>query len=49
MAGPNLDIHILRTLVTAQQLGGFNRAAQRVGAVAIGGEPTDSQTGRAVG
>ncbi|MBV8273973.1 MAG: LysR family transcriptional regulator [Verrucomicrobia bacterium] len=27
----NLDIDILRTLVTAQQLGGFNRAAQRVG------------------
>ena len=26
-----LDIDILRTLVTAQQLGGFNRAAQRVG------------------
>src|SRR5258707_10269797 len=27
----NLDTGILRTLVTAQQLGGFNRAAQRVG------------------
>jgi DNA-binding transcriptional LysR family regulator len=27
----NLDIDILRTLVTAQRLGGFNRAAQRVG------------------
>ena len=27
----NLDIDILRTLLTAQQLGGFNRAAQRVG------------------
>ena len=27
----NLDIGILRTLVSAQQLGGFNRAAQRVG------------------
>jgi DNA-binding transcriptional LysR family regulator len=27
----NLDIDILRTLVTAQSLGGFNRAAQRVG------------------
>jgi DNA-binding transcriptional LysR family regulator len=27
----NLDIDILRTLVIAQQLGGFNRAAQRVG------------------
>jgi DNA-binding transcriptional LysR family regulator len=27
----NLDTDILRTLVTAQQLGGFNRAAQRVG------------------
>jgi DNA-binding transcriptional LysR family regulator len=31
MGGINLDIDILRTLVTAQQLGGFNRAAQRVG------------------
>jgi DNA-binding transcriptional LysR family regulator len=31
MDGTNLDIDILRTLVTAQQLGGFNRAAQRVG------------------
>jgi DNA-binding transcriptional LysR family regulator len=31
MLGTNLDIDILRTLVTAQQLGGFNRAAQRVG------------------
>ena len=27
----NLDIDILRTLITAQRLGGFNRAAQRVG------------------
>jgi len=27
----NLDIDILRTLITAQSLGGFNRAAQRVG------------------
>lgn len=27
----NLDIDILRTLVAAQNLGGFNRAAQRVG------------------
>jgi DNA-binding transcriptional LysR family regulator len=27
----NLDMEILRTLVTAQQLGGFKRAAQRVG------------------
>jgi DNA-binding transcriptional LysR family regulator len=27
----NLDTDILRTLVTAQQLGGFNRAAQRIG------------------
>jgi DNA-binding transcriptional LysR family regulator len=27
----NLDIDILRTLVTAQSLGGFNRAAQRIG------------------
>jgi DNA-binding transcriptional LysR family regulator len=27
----NLDIDILRTLLTAQQLGGFNRAAERVG------------------
>jgi len=31
MAPTNLDIDILRTLLTAQQLGGFNRAAQRVG------------------
>jgi DNA-binding transcriptional LysR family regulator len=31
MLPTNLDIDILRTLVTAQQLGGFNRAAQRVG------------------
>jgi DNA-binding transcriptional LysR family regulator len=31
MIRTNLDIDILRTLVTAQQLGGFNRAAQRVG------------------
>src|SRR6201997_3701642 len=27
----NLDIDILRTLTTAQSLGGFNRAAQRIG------------------
>lgn len=31
MLRTNLDTDILRTLVTAQQLGGFNRAAQRVG------------------
>jgi DNA-binding transcriptional LysR family regulator len=31
MSPINLDIDILRTLVIAQQLGGFNRAAQRVG------------------
>lgn len=31
MSRTNLDIDILRTLVTAQQLGGFNRAAKRVG------------------
>src|SRR5215467_11174197 len=31
MSATNLDIDILRTLVTAQQLGAFNRAAQRVG------------------
>lgn len=31
MSRINLDIDILRTLVIAQQLGGFNRAAQRVG------------------
>lgn len=31
MLRTNLDIDILRTLVTAQQLGGFNRAAQQVG------------------
>jgi DNA-binding transcriptional LysR family regulator len=31
MGGTNLDMDILRTLLTAQQLGGFNRAAQRVG------------------
>ena len=31
MDEPNLDIDILRTLVTAQRLGGFKRAAQRVG------------------
>ena len=29
----NLDIDILRTLITAQRLGGFNRAAQRVAAL----------------
>jgi DNA-binding transcriptional LysR family regulator len=27
----NLDMDVLRTLITAQQLGGFNRAAKRVG------------------
>jgi DNA-binding transcriptional LysR family regulator len=31
MARTNLDIDILRTLITTQQLGGFNRAARRVG------------------
>ena len=31
MLRTNLDVDILRTLVIAQQLGGFNRAAQRVG------------------
>ncbi|HET9378961.1 MAG TPA: LysR substrate-binding domain-containing protein [Chthoniobacterales bacterium] len=31
MLQTNLDTDILRTLVTAQQLGGFNRAAQQVG------------------
>jgi len=31
MLRADLDIDILRTLATAQQLGGFNRAAQRVG------------------
>jgi len=31
MAPINLDIDLLRTLVVAQQLGGFNRAADRVG------------------
>lgn len=31
MDSTNLDIDILRTLITAQRLGGFNRAAQRVG------------------
>jgi len=31
MSRTNLDIDILRTLVTTQQLGGFNRAAKRVG------------------
>lgn len=31
MDGTNLDMAILRMLVTAQNLGGFNRAAQRVG------------------
>ena len=31
MSETNLEMHALRTLVTAQQLGGFNRAARRVG------------------
>src|SRR5260370_37061803 len=31
MIRTNLDTDILRTLVAAQQLGGFNRAAQQVG------------------
>lgn len=31
MARINLDTNVLRTLVTAQQLGGFNRAAKMVG------------------
>jgi DNA-binding transcriptional LysR family regulator len=31
MAAINLDIDVLRTLVTAQRLGGFNRAAEQVG------------------
>src|ERR1700712_2808051 len=31
MAAINLDIDLLRTLVHAQQLGSFNRAADRVG------------------
>jgi len=31
MLRTNLDTDVLRTLVTAQQLGGFNRAAQQVG------------------
>lgn len=31
MARINLDTNVLRTLVTAQQLGGFNRAAKKVG------------------
>jgi DNA-binding transcriptional LysR family regulator len=31
MASLNLDIDVLRTLVAAQQLGGFNRAAHHVG------------------
>jgi DNA-binding transcriptional LysR family regulator len=31
MLRTNLDTDILRTLVTALQLGGFNRAAQQVG------------------
>jgi DNA-binding transcriptional LysR family regulator len=31
MSPINLDMDVLRTLVTAQQLGGFNRAARRVG------------------
>jgi DNA-binding transcriptional LysR family regulator len=31
MSAINLDIDVLRTLVTAQRLGGFNRAAEQVG------------------
>jgi DNA-binding transcriptional LysR family regulator len=31
MAPINLDMDVLRTLVTAQQLGGFNRAADQIG------------------
>ena len=31
MATLNLDMDVLRTLVTAQQLGGFNRAAEQIG------------------
>jgi DNA-binding transcriptional LysR family regulator len=31
MARTNLDMDVLRTLVTAQQLGGFNRAANHIG------------------
>ena len=31
MANINLDLDVLRTLVTAQDLGGFNRAADRIG------------------
>jgi DNA-binding transcriptional LysR family regulator len=31
MARINLDMDVLRTLVTAQQLGGFNRAAEEIG------------------
>jgi len=31
MAYLNLDMDVLRTLVTAQQLGGFNRAAEQIG------------------
>jgi DNA-binding transcriptional LysR family regulator len=31
MARINLDMDVLRTLVAAQQLGGFNRAAERIG------------------
>ena len=31
MASTNLDMDILRTLVLARQLGGFGRAAERVG------------------
>src|SRR5260221_2843037 len=46
----NLDTGILRTLVTAQQLGGFNRAAQRVGrsqsAVSQQGRRLEEQLGK---
>ena len=31
MARINLDLDVLRTLVTAQDLGGFNRAADQIG------------------
>jgi DNA-binding transcriptional LysR family regulator len=38
MSRINLDIDVLRTLVAAYQLGGFNRAAEQV---AIGDQPAD--------
>ena len=31
MARFNLDLDVLRTLVAAQELGGFNRAADQIG------------------